>query len=102
MKGWLQKKNFILHSIRQIANNFSFLKFTYYRDETSDAHFIQVSPNVYFESFEEKFVMQQNEIVLSFIEKYPYESLAFIGEEDLFEAEIFLFTLGGTATYTER
>lgn len=88
-------KYFIINSIKKISKEFSFLKFTYFSDEMSDAHFIEISPNEYFEYFEENFVTQQNEIILSFIEKFPYESLAFIGEEDMFECEIPVFILRG-------
>lgn len=88
-------KDFIIKSINLISKDFSFLKFSYYHDEMSDAHFIQISPSEYFETYNEKFVSLQNEIILTFIEKFPYESLAFTGEEDLFEGEIPVFILCG-------
>lgn len=92
-------KDFIITQIERIAKEFSFLKYDYYQDEPSDSHFVQISPNEYFESYEEKFTLLQNEVVLEFIEKYPFESFAFIGDQELFEGEEPVYSLAGTSYF---
>ncbi|RRN76296.1 hypothetical protein EIM50_25405 [Pseudoxanthomonas sp. SGD-10] len=90
----MSPQEFIKEHISAIVKKFSFLNFSYYCDDVDGTHFILVSPSVFFEQFDDEFVTIQNKVILEFIQLYPTQGLAFVGDEDLFEGEKPLFVIG--------
>ena len=76
---------FLEKHLSQLTENFPNIECLYKFDNLDDTHIIKIMPKKIFES--EDYVQYENEIVDNFIQRFPYEGILFISENELIDID---------------
>ncbi len=85
---------YIKNKIDILVEKYKHIRCRYEFDEFSQSHYIEVMPREYCQ-LDDFFLKDEMEIVVNFITQFPYESLVFITEGDLYIIEKPLYTKVG-------
>jgi hypothetical protein len=79
-------KEFIITQIDKLVERLPYLQVRYEFDEFSKSHFVEVLPIESYKN-DKTYISIEEEITNVFIQNYPYETVAFISKDSLFEIE---------------
>lgn len=80
----MKTKEFLISKLDELTLSFPSLKVSYFIDDFSNSNYIKILPSV---EFSENLTYKKHEIniILDFINKYPYEEIVFVSENHLLE-----------------
>jgi hypothetical protein len=79
----MMSKEFIICAINKLVDKYTGIKCIYEKDDFSKSHYIEIIPKEY-SLKDDNFVDDEMEIIIKFIAQFPYETLVFITEDDLY------------------
>lgn len=89
----MKAKDYIKDKIDNLVKDFPEIQCRYEWDEFSGSHYVEVLPKEFYES--KSFTERHKNIILEFIDLFPYESLSFHTEGSAVDLEDVIYTRKG-------
>jgi hypothetical protein len=82
----MTSKEFIITQIDKLVKRLPYLQVRYELDEFSKSHFVEILPIESYKN-DKTYISVEEKITNIFIQNYPFETVAFISKDSLFEIE---------------
>ena len=91
----MKSVDFIKEQLDELINTLPYIKCSYKYDEFDNTHIIKIEPYVFFEK-DNQYIELERQIIDDFINRYPYEGIVFISENDIIDMSQTIFEVAGT------
>lgn len=80
--------NFINTRLAQLVSKFPFIRARYKNDQVYDAHLVEITPSFIY-NIDKDFKQEEERTIFDFIEKFPFENIVFLAEDDEYKIQSF-------------
>ena len=82
----MKSKDFLINQINSLVLTFPYLQARYEFDSFSKSHFIEILPLTSYKT-DKLYIVEEQRIVFKFIKEFPFETITFLSEGDLYSIE---------------
>ena len=91
----MKAQNFVVKQLDILLDKLPYLQARYETDVFSGSHYVEILPTDVHKK-DAAYIHAEQNIISTFIEKYPYETLTFFSDKALFEIENPIYVKKGT------